>query len=227
MPEPTRPEDQTAPLRPVDAPPAGGYPPGPPPPRKPGLFRQATSTTGGTISLIVAACLAGLLLLGLTGLGSLAVVRAIGHQHRADQVDQLRGRADGAVPPGLQKKLERTPQQPGHPRQPGNGNRANGQGNGLGRLLGGAMSLGDIQHGELTMQDRATGKATVMTVQRGSVTAASQGSLSVKSADGFTAKYVIEANTRGKTGNLQVGDSVLVVAEKAGARALVVRAGKG
>jgi hypothetical protein len=198
----------------------GGYQAGPPP-KKPGIFRQATSTTGGTVALIVAACLVGLLLLGTAGVASLVAVRALTHEHRADRVEQMHDRMSGGLPPGQQRKMDRAPQQPG---SRGNGN---GQGNGIGGLLGGATALGNIQHGEFTMQGVATGKPNVMTVQRGTVTAASTTSLSVKSADGFTGKYVINGDTRGKAANAKVGDAVLVVAEKEGAKAVLVRSGRG
>ena len=101
----------------------------------------------------------------------------------------------------------------------GNG-QGNGQGNGMGELMRGAMGLGNVQHGEFTVQQ--DGKAVVMTLQRGAVTKASDTSVTVKSDDAFTATYVLSDDTRGRTKALAVGDSVLVVAEKAGAKAVIV-----
>lgn len=202
----------------------GGYAPGGPPPKRPGLWRQATSTTGGTIAVIVAGCLVALMVLALMGVAGLVAVRAIRHDDRGARIERL---ADGnALPPGQQKKLDRLPKAPEVPRGQGNGKgngqggMGNGMGNGLGPLMREATGLGNVQHGEFTVEDN--GKATVMTLQRGEVTKASATSITVKSADNFTATYAIGTDTRGRTANLQVGDSVLVVAEKTGGKAVLV-----
>jgi hypothetical protein len=84
------------------------------------------------------------------------------------------------------------------------------------------MGLGNVQHGEFTVQQN--GKSVVMTLQRGTVTKASSTSVSVKSDDGFTATYVIGTDTRTRAGAPAVGDSVLVVAEKSGAKAVLITA---
>ena len=84
-------------------------------------------------------------------------------------------------------------------------------------------ALGAVQHGELTVQDSA-GKAVVMTVQRGTVTAASATSVAVKSADGFSATYAVDDTTRGRAGEVAKDESVLVLAQKAGSKAVVIRA---
>jgi hypothetical protein len=194
---------------------------GPGQPKHPGLWRQATSTTGGTIAVIVAGCLAALMVLALVGVIGLVAVRAVGHHDRADRIERVR--EGDALPPGQQRKLDRLPQAPQAPRgqAPGQGN-GRGNGNGIGPLMRGAMALGDVQHGEFTVQDND--KATVMTLQRGEVTKASDTSITVKSADDFTATYVVGDDTRGKAGAVKVGDSVLVVAEKTGAKAVLVAA---
>ena len=200
----------------------GGYAPGGPPPRRPGLWRQATSTTGGTIAVIVAGCLVALMVLALVGVAGLVAVRAIGHDDHANRMERV---GDGRVlPPGQQKKLDRLPKAPEAPRgqrngQGGNG-MGNGMGNGLGPLMREAMGLGNVEHGEFTVEDN--GKTTVMTLQRGEVTKASSTSITVKSADNFSATYAIGADTRGRATTVQVGDSVLVVAEKTGAKAVLV-----
>ena len=66
--------------------------------------------------------------------------------------------------------------------------------------------------------------SVVMTLQRGVVTKASATSVTVKSDDDFTATYAIADDTRGRTGALAVGDSVFVVAEKTGAKAVMITA---
>jgi hypothetical protein len=117
--------------------------------------------------------------------------------------------------------------------QPGPGAGGNGKGNGngngsrngkgLGSLLGAGGGLGMVQHGDFSVRG-ADGTDTAMTLQRGTVTAASGTSLTVKSADGFTATYAVDSSTRGRTTNLAKGDTVLVIAHKAGAKAVLIRA---
>jgi hypothetical protein len=199
-------------------PPYGQGGAGQPPPKQPGLWRQATSTRGGTIAVVVAACLAVLLVLGLVGTGLVVAARVVAGHERGDRIERMMDRQDG-TPPGLPKKLDRIPKQ-SMPRGPGPG--ARGQGTGLGQLLRGANGLGNVQHGEFTVQG-TDGKATVMTLQRGSVTAATATKLTVKSQDGFSASYSLDSSTRGRTTGLQSGDEVTVLATKDGAKAVLVR----
>ena len=63
-----------------------------------------------------------------------------------------------------------------------------------------------------------------MTLQRGEVTKVSDTSITVKSADDFTATYVVGDDTRGRAGDLGSGTRSLVVAEKTGAKAVLVAA---
>jgi hypothetical protein len=163
------------------------------------------------------------MVLALVGVVGLVAVRVMGHGDRADRIERVRD--GGALPPGQQKKLDRLPRGPQAPRGQGPGQRdgmGNGMGNGIGPLMRGAMGLGNVQHGEFTVQD--SGKATVMTLQRGEVTKASDTSITVKSADDFTATYALGTDTRGRATDVKVGDSVLVVAEKTGAKAVLVAA---
>lgn len=222
----------TAPL-PSAGPPTQPLPPGPPPaqppraahaaqaagappPGKPGLWKQATSTTGGLIAVILAGGLVAVLLLGLLGTGLFVAARVIAHENRGDRIEQVReGR--GELPPGQRKQLEK--QAPG-PRTDGPG-RHGGLDDGLGPLMRSAMALGNVQHGEFTATDEA-GKAVVMTLQRGEATKVSATSISVKSADNFAGTYAVGADTRGRAGDVAVGDTVIVVAEKAGAKAVLV-----
>ena len=72
-----------------------------------------------------------------------------------------------------------------------------------GGAAGGAGGmLGKIEHGEFT-----TASAGVMQVQRGAITAIDSGSLTVRSADGFTASYTITPTTavgKGRKGAARV-----------------------
>jgi hypothetical protein len=172
----------------------------------------------------VAGALVALLVLGFVATVGLVAVRAVGHGDRADRMERVRD--SGALPPGQQRKLDRLPQAPVAPRRNGQRNgQGNGQGNGLGPLMRGAMGLGNVQLGVFSVQDN--GKASVMTLQRGEVTKASATSVTVRSADDFSATYVIGDQTRGRAGALKVGDSVFVLAEKAGAKAVLITGGKG
>ena len=192
-------------------------------PARPGMWKQATSTTGGLIAVILAGGLAVVLLLGLIGTGLLVATRIANHDDRGDGIAVARGdRQD--QPPGLRKKLQE--KAPG-PRADGQGRgglgNGNGMDNGLGPLMRAAMALGNVQHGEFTVTD-AAGKATVMTLQRGEVTKVSDTSISLKSADNFAGTYAVGADTAGRAGDVAVGDTVLVVAEKAGSKAVLVAA---
>lgn len=225
--EPTRPIPPVPPAGPPSGPPAGppyASPGGPPPrpPKGPGLFRQATSTTGGLIALIVAGCLAVLLVLGLLGAGLFVGSRVLGFHHEA-RVAQAGPPYGRQMAPGQRKHL--MGDQPG----PGSGGNGKGNGNGsrngkgLGSLLGAGAGLGMVQHGDFTVQG-ANGTDTAMTLQRGTLTAASGTSVTVKSTDGYTATYAVDSSTRGRTTNLAKGDTVLVIAQKAGAKAVLIRA---
>jgi hypothetical protein len=79
---------------------------------------------------------------------------------------------------------------------PGNTHRGGGhRGFPAGRGL-----FGDrVEHGELTIKDK-DGKPVVWVVQRGTVTAVSATSISVKSEDGFTATYTVNADTKVRIG---------------------------
>lgn len=190
------------------------------------MWRQATSTTGGLVAVIVAACLVALLVLGFLGAGLFVAARVVaGHAHGSG-VERMVDRRDGALPPGQQKKLDRAPRsKQAQPRVPGPGARGRGNG-GLGPLLRGANGLGSVQHGEFTV-DGLDGKPTAMTLQRGSVSAATSSKVTVKSDDGFTASYAVDSSTRGRTSGLKAGDEVLVVATKDGAKAVLITAARG
>jgi hypothetical protein len=168
------------------------------------------------IATVVALGLTGLLLLGMLAFGIFAVAR-VGDRmdDRRQAVSDLRSDRWDLGDPG-----ERM----------GPGDRGNGMGQG-GRgsdgLPGGnglLRRLGGVEHGEFTVTG-ADGKAVVMTVQRGAVTAASATSLAVRSDDGFAQTYVVNAATRvlrGAAADLAAGDDVVVVARKEGKVAVQV-----
>jgi len=194
--------------------PAGG----PAQPKPPGLWRQATSTTGGLLAVVVAAGLVLLLVVGVLSLGAAVAVRHWAGRAGGSQVEQ--------VGPG-----QREPGRQGPGRLPmGGGNRGMGGGGGGGPLAGGdplaggrlGGALGAVQHGEVTVRD-GSGADVVMTIQRGTVSASSASSLSVRSPDGFVGTYAVDSTTRGGSRTPAKGDVVLVVAKKSGGPAVLVR----
>lgn len=197
-----------------------------PPPKGPGLWRQATSTTGGVVAVAVAAALVGLLVLGVLGVGSALVVRAVSDRDhpREHRFDRSQSRPQERDPQGRQGGREQggrqvTPQGPGTRNGKEQGPRAGSR-----DLMRGAQTLGQVEHGEFTVQ--RAGKATVMTLQRGSVTSVAAAKVAVKSQDGFAATYAVDAQTKGRASSVAVGDTVLVVAEKTGAKAVMIRVTK-
>jgi hypothetical protein len=190
---------------------AGQVPPGDAA-RRPGLWKQATSTTGGKVATTIAFVLAGLLLLGVMATSIFAIARfADRGEPGRENIAQLReGMRDGM--PGLRQ-------------------RGNGQGNG-GKLRGDGVfpglgmlgTMGRVQHGEFTATG-TDGSPVVLLVQRGTVTSASATSVAVRSADGFAQTYAVNSSTRlsgGSAASLVAGDEVVVVARKEGRVALQI-----
>lgn len=90
--------------------------------------------------------------------------------------------------------------------------------------------LGRIEHGEATV-DTDHGYQ-VIDVQRGIVDSANSGQLTVRSADGFTAPYVVNNSTKirknrhaSEIGQVVANDRVIVVASKAGNTSTATRIG--
>lgn len=89
-----------------------------------------------------------------------------------------------------------------------------------------ALGLGaadGVVHGQLTVPKSGGGYETV-DVQRGTVTAVSSGSITVKSADGFTASYAVSSKTlvdaqAAGIGSVKKGDTVFVTATVSGSTA--------
>ncbi|SEP99180.1 DUF5666 domain-containing protein [Microlunatus flavus] len=82
-------------------------------------------------------------------------------------------------------------------------------------------------HGEVTLGGK---KHKVVDFQRGTVTAASSTSITVKSKDGFSATYVVDAKTKVRQakekaaiGDVKTGDKVRVVATKDGSTLTATR----
>ncbi|NNM46817.1 hypothetical protein [Knoellia koreensis] len=198
----------------------GAAAPAEPPPRKPGVWREATSTTGGRIAVAVAAGLAALLVLGSLGIGSLVVARAAFGHGGAERMTA--GHEDGRKWSGPRGD---EPGGPPQPQGPGQG-RGNGKGNGGepggGGRKGGIPGLGAVEHGEFTTQG-GDGKPATMLVQRGEVTKASATSVTVRSSDDFTATYAVDGSTRVPGQAPAVGDRVIVLATKDGSKAVSIR----
>ncbi|HUB39598.1 MAG TPA: hypothetical protein VMA72_12160 [Streptosporangiaceae bacterium] len=82
---------------------------------------------------------------------------------------------------------------------------------------GGAMR---ILHGQAVVAKRGGGYQTIV-YQRGTVTAVSMGSITVKSTDGFTRTYTVNGSTivgaqRGGIGSVATGNQVSVIATVSG-----------
>ena len=94
--------------------------------------------------------------------------------------------------------------------------------------------LGRGIHGEFTVK-RKDNQFLTLDAQRGAVTAVDSGSLTVKSADGYTHRYAVNSDTKVRkdgqksdVGAVKVGDTVGVLATKSGSTetAKLVRDGK-
>ena len=183
--------------------------------------------------------------IGVAALATLAIVAAIGLSafafgHHGDRDGRNGGRnqsmqrggwgddEQGQGNPGRgqqgrgQRGTNQMPNQMGPnqmPNQPGalpDGSTLPGAGR-SGALAG----LGNVLHGEVVVG--GTNTRTVL-YQVGEVTEFTAGqSLTVKSADGFTATYAVTADTAGATGALTVGATVRVIADKDGAKATRVQ----
>lgn len=246
----------TQPMPPAGAPtepmpPAGAPPSSPPPPGVSvpayaavphrgarGLWREATSTTGGRVATIVAAVLVALVVVAGIGLGAAAIGR-LGDDRRpvgafrADRVQGMQGYGDGRM-----GRDGRGQGQGGGPfGQQDQGQDGNGFGGGPGDRrgrgglpdglggLGGMSGLTGILHGEFVTG--ASGSATTMLFQVGEVTAYTKGSsLAVKSTDGFATTYQVDSGSRlvaSSATSISVGDTVRVIATKDGPTVTMVQ----
>jgi hypothetical protein len=149
--------------------------------------------------------------------------------------------AAGAVGAGVAYAADPSPSGSGTPTPSASSSDTTGPGGrfGLGGRHGGFLGhradglAGRAMHGELVVKDRG-GKPVTVDVQRGSVTAVSASSITLRSDDGFTATYTITSDTRVRidekgstTAEVRTGDTAVVTARKSGdtatAQLLVVR----
>jgi len=188
---------------------------------KPNMWHRATSTRGGRWGLVIAAgALVCLMILGI-GVAGIAVLR------NHDRVDLLgnrqdrqflsqdgRGNGQGPWANGKQerKAQKQQRQQMEVPGMPG----GQGQGlGGLGNLLGGTELHGDVT-GTLN------GSVQTLVFQRGQVTAVSDTSITLKSADGFVGTYGRNATTRSRGAAPVKGGQALVLARSSDKVAITV-----
>lgn len=191
--------------------PGGQYVPPPPPmltppPRSP---RRRPGVTGLVAVAVIA--LAG-------GAGVTYAATHSGSKLAADSSASTPGAAKPNPSPG--------PSQPGAQRQGKAGHgRFGGFGGGFG--FGGAGGLGalggGVLHAQATVPKSGGGYQTI-DVQRGTVTAVSSTSISVKSADGFTATYTVMPATQVNAqaagiGSVKSGDTVELTATASGGTA--------
>ena len=92
---------------------------------------------------------------------------------------------------------------------------------------GGGLGLFGVLHGQFTVPKPGGGYRTV-DIQRGQVTAVSASSITLKSADGFTTTYAVQAATivdaqRGGISSVKVGNQATVLATVSAGTASAVR----
>ena len=90
---------------------------------------------------------------------------------------------------------------------------------GLGGVRLGA-GIGNVEHGQVTIRKK-NGTDETIDVQRGTVTAVSSTSITVKSTDGFTDSYAVSSSTivdaeSAGIGSVKTGDTVYVTATTSG-----------
>ena len=196
------------------SPPAGPapFPAAQPPPTR-NRWQQVTATSGGRWALALSAAAVALLLVLGIGVTSLLVLR------NHDRVNLLGDR---------QTARNFGPYGPGNGMGNGNGNR-NGNRNGQGPRADGGRDLpglpggraqglrglenlfgGTALHGGVTTN--AGGSVQALVFQRGEVTAVSNTSVTLKSSDGFTGTYGLNATTRSSGVSLVQGGQAFVLA---------------
>lgn len=202
-----------------------------------GAWGEAVGTRGGRLATGVAVTLVALLLLGGLAAGAFALGAQWGERGRGpvagarggggpehgrdggrggDKRDRAdKGDKDDRTDKGDKGGKDDRAHQDGR-------NERGGEPGGPGPLAPGLLS--DLLHGEFTTTG-GDGSRVVMTVQVGQVTAASATSVAVRSSDGFSGSYRVEAQTRvpgGGAARLRAGDEVVVVARKETSTAVLV-----
>lgn len=182
------------------------------------LWGEATASTGARVATIIALVLATVVVIGGLTTAAVALARHGDNHGPGQRMGQEfgKGRPDGGVGGRQLPGGGSGPGLPGNDRDRQGPLGGGGLGGGLGSGTAGSL------HGEFT-----TGQpATTYLFQRGTVTASSATSLSVKSTDGFTATYAVSDSTQvrgARAAQVSVGSQVLVVATKQGATAVQVR----
>jgi hypothetical protein len=182
--------------------------------RDAGLWDQATSTRGGRWAVGVAMTAVCLL---LAGSGVLLAASA-----RADRGDGgVAVSPAAASTPGGNARPKPNPAKP----SPDPSDRDAAGDTGAGNLNALVGRLGGLAHGEVTRPLPAGGTQALL-VQTGTVTTATDTSVTVTSSDGFAETYVLSDTTtvRGpaKAAGLTAGTTVTVVAAKDGKQALLL-----
>ena len=185
------------------------------------VWREAVSTTGGKLAVIVAAASLGVAALLVVGLVAVGFARHFGGDHGdvagmgdSRQMPQPNGDSPGRQGPQHMPRGQLGPRQMGP-----------GQGRGGASDLPGPGLPGPhaALHGEAVIPGQGTATQTVL-FQRGEVTAVTTDTLTVKSTDGFSATYTIGADSRDrlkkKVSTLTRGQRVSVVATKDSATTL-------
>jgi len=186
---------------------APAYPP------KTNTWQRATSTSGRRWALALSAAAVALLLvlgIGVTSLlvlrnhdrvnllGDRQTARNFGHDGPGNGMGNGNGNGNGKAK-GQGPRADGDRNLPGLP-----GGRFQGL-RGLENLLGGTALHGDVTAG-------AGGSVQALVFQRGEVTALSATSITLKSSDGFTGTYGLNATTRSSGASLAQGGRAFVLA---------------
>jgi hypothetical protein len=223
---PHEPSGQPAEGNPATRPSAAGAAAATPMPVPPGtnVWHQATSTRGGRWAIAIAAgALGALMLLGIGVAGALVL-------HGHDRFNPFGQRRDG-FSPHEDGRGDGRGNGPGagrgeNHRQPGMPGQRDGRPDGL-RGLGGLLG-GTALHGSVTAT--VNGSAQALVFQRGTVTAVSATSITLKSTDGFVGTYGRTAATTTRRAAPVTGAEAFVVArasDKAATAVIAARAGVG
>lgn len=168
----------------------------PPPPRGGGWWTSRVAVFAGV---------AGLALAGGAGIGYAATSSSSGAT--ANTAAAATSPSPSAAPTSPATPV---------PARPGHGSRGWSFGGPLGFGLGGGVDRGGVLHGQFTVRKPGGGYET-LDVQDGTASAVSGTSLTVKSADGYTATYsvtgstLVDAKANG-IGSVKKGDTVVVTA---------------
>lgn len=221
-------------------PPAGPAAPAPSGNRLSRAWSRATATTGGKVATILGLGVASFAVVFLVAALAFGIARhnddrsAAGFDRRGTDGQSQLGNGQGngnrngqgngngyGDPNGGNQGAMPGQGMPGQNGQgmPGQGMPGQDGDRGMGGL--GAFGLNQALHGEFVIGGTTP---TSYLFQRGQVTKASDTSIDVKSADGFTATYAVDSSTRTNLSAAPaVGTSVAVLATKDGAKAVIVR----